>query len=155
MDTQEAAAAGALIGMFMYIMLLGLAAIVLIVIARWRIFTKAGEEGWKSIIPIYNEYTMYKLVWDVNQFWIYFGLGFAGSALSTLANSGDSTNWFLTILASAATIAGIVWYVRFNIAKARAFGKGAGFAVGLIFLPFIFELILGFGNARYLGPQQA
>ena len=24
------------------------------VVAAWRIFTKAGEAGWKSIIPIYN-----------------------------------------------------------------------------------------------------
>ena len=24
------------------------------VIAYWKIFTKAGEEGWKSIIPIYK-----------------------------------------------------------------------------------------------------
>ena len=23
------------------------------IIANWRIFTKAGEAGWKSIIPIY------------------------------------------------------------------------------------------------------
>lgn len=24
------------------------------VVAAWRIFTKAGEAGWKSIIPIYS-----------------------------------------------------------------------------------------------------
>lgn len=29
---------------------------ILQVIAYWKIFTKAGEEGWKSIIPIYNGY---------------------------------------------------------------------------------------------------
>ena len=26
------------------------------IIANWRIFTKAGESGWKSIIPIYGDY---------------------------------------------------------------------------------------------------
>ena len=30
---------------------------ILQVIAYWKIFTKAGEEGWKSIIPIYNYFT--------------------------------------------------------------------------------------------------
>ncbi len=32
---------------------------VLQVIAYWRIFTKAGEAGWKSLIPIYNTYVQY------------------------------------------------------------------------------------------------
>ena len=38
-----------------------------------------------------------------------------------------------------------------NLALAEKFGKGAGFAVGLIFLPFIFYPILAFGNATYKG----
>jgi hypothetical protein len=32
---------------------------------------------------------------------------------------------------------------------AKVFGKGGGFAVGMIFLPFVFYPILGFGEARY------
>ena len=36
---------------------------VLVVVASWHIFTKAGEPGWKSIIPIYNEYILYKISW--------------------------------------------------------------------------------------------
>ena len=27
---------------------------VLQVVAYWKIFTKAGQPGWKSIIPVYN-----------------------------------------------------------------------------------------------------
>ena len=34
---------------------------------------------------------------------------------------------------------------------AKAFGKGIGFAIGLILLPFIFQLLLGFGSAEYEG----
>ena len=41
---------------------------ILQVIAYWKIFTKAGEEGWKSIIPIYNGYVQYRLTWDVQYF---------------------------------------------------------------------------------------
>lgn len=43
---------------------------ILQVIAYWKIFTKAGEEGWKSIIPIYNGYVQYRLTWDVQYFWV-------------------------------------------------------------------------------------
>jgi hypothetical protein len=34
-------------------------------------------------------------------------------------------------------------------ALAGRFGKGVGFVVGMIFLPFIFYPILGFGPAEY------
>jgi hypothetical protein len=37
---------------------------------------------------------------------------------------------------------------------AKAFGKGAGFAVGLILLSFIFVPILGYGNAQYTAIQR-
>lgn len=36
---------------------------------------------------------------------------------------------------------------------AKAFGKGTGFGFGLLFLNTIFILILGFGDAEYIGPQ--
>lgn len=32
---------------------------------------------------------------------------------------------------------------------AKAFGKGVGFAIGLLILPFVFFVILGFGDAEY------
>jgi hypothetical protein len=37
----------------------------------------------------------------------------------------------------------------------KSFGKGIGFAVGLIFLGIIFWPILGFGSAHYQGPSAA
>ena len=36
---------------------------------------------------------------------------------------------------------------------AKAFNKGAGFGFGLLFFNFIFMMILGFGDAEYIGPQ--
>jgi hypothetical protein len=31
------------------------------VICRWRIFNKAGEKGWKALIPVYNTYTEFAI----------------------------------------------------------------------------------------------
>lgn len=39
-----------------------LAIIVAIIAGWWKIFTKAGEAGWKSIIPIYNFIVILKIV---------------------------------------------------------------------------------------------
>ncbi len=36
---------------------------------------------------------------------------------------------------------------------ANNYGKGVGFTLGLIFLPFVFIPILGYGGATYQGPQ--
>ena len=36
---------------------------------------------------------------------------------------------------------------------AKAYGKGTGFAIGLILLPNLFQLILAFGSSEYVGPQ--
>ena len=42
--------------------------------------------------------------------------------------------------------------VMFSVA--RNFDKDAGYAIGLIFLPFIFYPILGLGDAEYLGEKE-
>ena len=33
----------------------------LIVVANWKIFTKAGKPGWASIIPFYNLYVLFEI----------------------------------------------------------------------------------------------
>ena len=52
-------------------------------------------------------------------------------------------------------IVGFIYDIIFSIRLAKAFGKGTGFSIGLLFLPNIFSLILGFGSAEYLGSQKA
>ena len=60
--------------------------------------------------------------------------------------------WFvLMLIPFVNAIIGII--VAIDLAK--AFGKGAGFAVGLIFLPFIFYPMLGLGGAQYQGAPAA
>ena len=57
----------------------------------------------------------------------------------------------ISLLAIAMGVVGIVLIVKFNLRLAGSFGKGTGFAVGLILLSTIFFLILGFGKAEYAG----
>ena len=96
---------------------------ILLIIAFWKIFAKAGEPGWKSIIPIYNLYIFCKITWGKGWMWIL---------------------WVIPCV-------GFVFEIITMIKLAKAFGKGTGFAIGLIFLPNIFTLILGFGDAQYQG----
>ena len=42
---------------------------IILIIALWIIFKKAGEKGWKAIIPIWNIYIMFKIAGMKNWFW--------------------------------------------------------------------------------------
>ena len=95
------------------------------IIAMWKIFTKAGQAGWKSLIPIYNIYTFVKIA--------------------------DGNGWKFLLL--CLPIVNIVYAIMLTFRLAKSFGKGVGFGFGLLFLEGIFVLILAFGKAQYVGPK--
>lgn len=155
--TQKEAAAIGIIGMLAAmgaaIFVCSLIWYVLQVIARWKIFTKAGEKGWKAIIPVYNEFVMYKISWKTMFFWIMFALVVAGSLVSSLAGTGQNANGVLLFLAFVLLIAACVIEIIQLHNLSKAFGHGAGFTVGLVLLNPIFMLILAFGSSEYKGIQ--
>lgn len=107
------------------------------IIAMWKIFTKAGKPGWASIIPVYNLVVWYQIA-GMNPLLLLVLIG--------------------CIIPFVNIFAGIAFFVIgifVNIKIAKAFGKGTGFAVGLILLPFIFQLILAFDKSEYVGVEAA
>ena len=103
---------------------------VLLIIAMWKIFTKAGKPGWASIVPIYNVIVIFQII----------GLN----------------PWLLLLY--LIPVVNFVVAIVFSIMQAsrlsKAFGKGTGFALGLFFLNPIFLLMLGFGDSKYIGIQK-
>lgn len=136
----------AIMGFFALYFVVLFAVIIAIIVANWKIFTKAGEGGWKSIIPYYNMYILYKISWKTSFFWILLACLFGGGILSALGG-------FLTIIGFIVAIVGCVISVIQLHKLSKAFGHGVGFTIGLVFLNPIFLLILGFGSSQYLGPQ--
>ncbi|MEX2405717.1 MAG: DUF5684 domain-containing protein [Actinomycetota bacterium] len=90
----------------------------------WRVFTKAGQPGWATLIPIYNIIVLLKIV-------------------------GRPVWWIFLLLVPIANI--IVLFVVY-IDLAKSFGKSAGFGVGLALLGIIFLPILAWGDSTYRGP---
>jgi hypothetical protein len=60
--------------------------------------------------------------------------------------------WWLLLLFIPCV--GIVVTLILFLELAKCFGKGAGFGIGLWLLGFIFFPMLGFGDAKYVGPQK-
>ena len=104
--------------------IIGLLIALFLIVAMWKVFTKAGQPGWASIIPIYNIYIWCKIV-------------------------GRPAWWIILMLIPFVNfIIGIILCIDL----AKSFGKGVGFGLGLAFLGVIFFPILGFGSAQYQGP---
>jgi hypothetical protein len=95
--------------------------ILLTIATFWKVFTKAGEEGWKGIIPIYNLFVLMKI-------------------------AGKPWWWGLLLFVP---ILGLVIAIFYNLALAERFGKGQLFGLGLCFLPLFFFGMLAFSDAEY------
>ena len=105
------------------LLILYIAIFVFSIIVLWKLFEKAGKPGWASIIPIYNTVVLFQI-------------------------SGMSP-WLILLL--LVPIANIIVSIMLCVNLAKSFGKGGGFAVGLIFLSIIFMAILAFGDAQHQG----
>ena len=108
-------------------MLIGLAFIVLMIASAWKVFTKAGQPGWAAIIPIYNVIVLLKII-------------------------GKPWWWIIGLLIP---FVNFVVMILMAVGLAKVFGKGIGFAIGLILLSFIFYPILAFGDATYTAPPES
>ena len=131
--------------------ILSLAYWVLQVIGRWKIYGKFGEPGWKSIIPFYNTWVEYKYTWSTTMAVVVWVIALVGGVLVQLAEPGS----VLSIIASLCTIAAWVIQVMGYYRLSRAFGHGAGYTVGMVLVPGIFQIILGFGQSQYIGNSSA
>ena len=97
---------------------------ILTLVASWMIFKKMGHQGWEGIVPFYNTYVL----------------------CQELYGSG----WkFLLLLIP---LYNIYFVIKMQIDLAKAFNQGVGFGIGLL-LPFIFQMILGFGTQANTKPD--
>lgn len=139
---------------------------IFVVIALWKIFTKAGIKGWKSLIPIYNLYCAFKMIglspwwilWDLlasTAFSVALVLALGDRAADYFKNMNSElpedviTNGWVIVTMLLTCVISLYINIRFAGRLAKAFGKSTGFAVGIFFLQPIFLLILGFGAAKY------
>ncbi len=102
-------------------LIVGLIIAVVMIVSLWKVFKKAGQPGWGCLIPIYNWYLMIKIA--------------------------GKPGWWLILM--FIPLVNFIIGIIVAIGIAENFGKGGGFAVGLILLPIIFYPILAFGDARY------
>jgi hypothetical protein len=105
------------------ILLAVLAACLMIIVGHWIIFQKAGQAGWKCLIPFYNMYVLMEI-------------------------SGKPGWWMFLLFVP---LVGIVILLFALLSLAKKFGRSELFGVGLLLLPMIFYPVLAFGGSEYEG----
>ncbi len=105
-------------------------------IGMWKLFEKAGEREWKSIVPIYNQIVLLKMC-KLKPIFILLYIDFIIPAMGYLA--GRDVKWMTIVM-----LVGLVIY-RFmiSIRLGQAFKKGDVFSFFLAFFPSILLPVLG------------
>lgn len=152
-STAGAGVAGGLIAgilMFMVvIIIISLVIAILKLIGTWKMLTKAGESGWKSLIPFYNQWTLCKVA-GISPYWVLeiIVVSMINSVLSGILGS-NVISGILSLIVYANTI---YFWVILSISLAKSFGKDTGFGVATVFFSFITYPMMGMGSATYAGP---
>jgi hypothetical protein len=102
-----------------------LAFALLLAASFWKVFVKAGEAGWKSLVPIYNIIVLLRI-------------------------AGCPLWWFLLFLVPVVNIGA---WVLMHIRLGEQFGRGPLYGLALCFFGFVFFPLLAFGKATYGRPD--
>ena len=112
-------------GVGLVYLIISLAVSVFMIITMWKIFKKAGRNGWEAIIPIYNIYVLLEIG------------GQKGAYV------------FLLLIPCIGQIIFLIFEIKALMELSRRFGKGTGFGILCLFFPIIGFPILAFSGATY------
>ena len=128
-DTGASAATGAMVGFLVVYYIVMLAISIFSLVCLWKVYKKAGKNGWEAIIPIYNIIVLLEIV--------------------------ELPVWYIVLF--FIPFANIYALFKIYIELAHKFNKSTGFGIGLVFFSPIFLAILAFGKdcvyAKSSAPQ--
>ena len=105
---------------------------IIMAVGLWKMFEKAGEQGWIGFIPFYNQYKLCEKTMNNPWYWL---------------------RYFVFIIPIFGWIAGIYFVWQMCKATALAYGKPESWAWGYLFLSGVFYCLTGFDNSEYYGPM--
>jgi hypothetical protein len=114
---------GAIGTLYIVISIISGAVCILMIVAQWRIYVKAGEKGWKCLIPIYGQVVFFKISMGRGIFFL---------------------SWIIPPVGAILTL--IATYRLF-----QKFDKSTLFCIAGVFFSPIMMLVVAFDNSCYEG----
>ena len=140
--------------------LISAAAGIFLMVCYWFIFVKAGEGGWKILIPIYGDYIKFKIAGCTGRFWVSLILsvativlgafGLVGAASALAAGSVEMLTFSTILFALVVAVLGLIIAiirVTVHFKTAKAFGQPGVFGLALWLLPVVFYAVLAFSKS--------
>ena len=109
--------------------IVGLLIIIVLLIAAWKLYAKAGKPGWAAIIPFYNIWVMGEIIYG----------------------SANAWKCLLMLIPGIGGFFGWLFLFRF----AQVFGKEILFCILNILFPYIIMPMMAFGGDTYKGPTSS
>lgn len=103
--------------------ILALALLICIIAVEWILFERAGEPGWKVLIPFYDSFIRHKIAFGEESKWY----------------------WFLIL------VPGYGIYMQYSFT--RSYGYSTGMAILSVFFPMILSIVMVLQKAEYEGPM--
>ena len=142
MDDAFGVLAATSIGLIVFLVIIAIAFYVVYVIALAKLFKKAGEDGWKAIIPFYNVFVLIQIA-GLN--WWYFLIAISGTICTIAKIDG------LDYICSLASMA-VNFFIFYNVAK-KMKQQPVGYGVAGAFVAPIITMVLGFSNKYTFDPS--
>ncbi|MBR3534249.1 MAG: hypothetical protein IKN85_00320 [Oscillospiraceae bacterium] len=163
---------GAVAMIYIGLLVFSLALSVVMLVARYKLFEKAGEAGWKAIIPFYWSIILSKIatgkktlgavfVAAYSVFWIAYISFYYRQMVMLMGNLEGSMSasdaasimlFSLFVMVLSISMAVLNGILMFKFAK--SYGKSEGWCVAMIFLSGILIIAMGFDKElKYVGPN--
>ena len=135
---------------FSSLLIILIALIILLTVAEWKILTKAGEKGWKSLIPFYNIFVSHHIVGMSHTWFIIEVIAWIIEFVLELVKMPAPVVLAVGIAVGIFTLVSELVHI---IKMCSCFGKRTGFKIGMILIPELFMLIIAFGKSEYKKPD--
>ncbi len=120
-------------------------------VAQWKIFTKAGEKGWKALIPFYNMFVSHHLI-GMSHIWFILDIIFW--VIEVVLEFAKATPlWIEEAFFSVAIIVTLISEILHIMKLCYCYTKREWFGIGLFVIPPLFSLILAFDKSEYNPPK--
>ena len=134
----------------LYFLLFSLPLCIALAIGEWNVLKKAGEKGWKSLIPFYNLFLSHHIAGMSHVWFIIEAITWVAEFLFELFSFPEPVVFWFGIATGIFTLVSELIHV---IKMCNCFGKGTGFKIGMALIPEVFFMILAFGKAEYTKPK--
>ena len=122
-----------------------------ITIAQCKLFTKAGEKGWKAFIPFYSMFVSHHLI-GMRHFWFILDIVFWAAEIVLEIVEGTPA-WIEDAFFSVALIMTLISEIIHIMKLCYCYTKSELFGIGLFLIPPLFSMIVAFDKSEYNLPK--